>query len=113
MSDKDYLEIKKFLRVRSTMRMIDQEDIVSVQIGGADEARLTSSGLRAVLCDLDTARAECDAALAEVYAMRAVVGDARRLVDHWHAGLGMIGPVTSLRSDLDALDALRTRKGGG
>jgi hypothetical protein len=57
--------------------------------------------------------AERDALKAEVEAMRAVESDARRVVDHWRDGLGMIGPVTSLRSDLDALDALRTHKGGG
>lgn len=100
-------------------RRIVQEVVDALKASRSDAAALRAERdhLNSVLDRMhiqrDAAWAERDAALAEVYAMRAVVGDARRLVDHWHAhwraGLGMIGPVTSLRSDLDALDALRTR----
>jgi F0F1-type ATP synthase epsilon subunit len=43
-------EVRKFIKVRQHMRGIDHEDIVSVQVGGKDEAHLTASGLLAI-CD--------------------------------------------------------------
>jgi hypothetical protein len=44
-------EIRKFLRVRRPMRMMDPESLISVQIGGPDEAHITASGLGAVLAE--------------------------------------------------------------
>jgi hypothetical protein len=78
----------------------------------AEDLRVARSDAATCGMIADRARREAAALKAEVKAMREVESDARRVVDHWRDAIGLIGPVTSLRSDLDALDALRTRKDG-
>ena len=75
--------------------------------------RIITEALDDLISQRDAARSEVARLTAEVEAMRAVEASSRRVVDHWRDGLGMIYSVCSLRSDLDALDALRARKVGG
>ena len=58
-------EVRKFLRVRQTMRGVDQESIISVQVGGHDEAHITASGLKSI-CDSHDALLEALEAISSI-----------------------------------------------